>query len=118
MMDRRIRKLWAQALEGNSGAYRRLGIYFYRGYGRMRDRRLAGLCLREAARMGDEKAFFLYHHFFSSGKKVIDDASYEAMYREYRRTKSRKRKRALYAYLTLGTREQKRAVEMIDTGRD
>lgn len=107
-MDKRIRTLWARALEGSGSAYRKLGIGFYWGYGKMRDRRLARLCLREAARLGDEEAFFLYHQFFSPGEKVIDNASYDAMYREYRQTKDRKRKRVLYRYLTLGTRRQKK----------
>ncbi len=109
-MKREIRNLWVQALEGSSSAYRKLGIRFYRGYGKMHDRRLAELCLREAVRMGDQKAFFLYHRFFSQGKQVIDDVSYEEIYREYRNTKDRKRKKLLYQYLLLGTKRQKEDV--------
>lgn len=106
-MDRQIRNLLVKALKGSGSAYRRLGIAFLQGKRYRPDRQLAYLCLQNAAELGDEKGYFLYHKIFSKKKKVIDDMSYEAMQREYRLTDDFREKKRLALYLKLGTEEQK-----------
>lgn len=101
-MDKRERNLWVKALKGSGKAYRKLGVIFWQGKRCKRDRELARLCLQKAAEMGDERGYFLYHGIFSRGKKIIDDFSYEEMYRDYIRTGDLKEKKRLERYLRLG----------------
>lgn len=105
-MNRNIRNLWIKALKGKKEAYRKLGILFLRGEGCPKDRRLAGLCLKKAMEMGDQKSFFLYHGLFSKGKLIIDRKSYEEMYEDYRNETNMKRKRELAGYLKIGKRNR------------
>ncbi|MDO4328914.1 MAG: SEL1-like repeat protein [Lachnospiraceae bacterium] len=106
-MNRRIRKLWIKGLSGSADAYCRLGILFLNGLGCRRDRKLAGLCLRQAAELGSEEGYLLYHKFFSKGKRIIDNDSYVEIYREYERETDEKKRRKLRKYLNLGTKWQK-----------
>ena len=106
-MDRQIRNLLVKAFKGSGSAYRRLGIVFLRGKRYRKDRQLAYLFLQKAAELGDEKGYFLYHKIFFKKKKVIDDMSYEALYREYRMMDDFREKKRLAMYLELGTKEQK-----------
>lgn len=106
-MNQRIRNLWIRGLCGSGEAYRRLGICFLTGRGCRKDRRLARLCLKQAAELGCEEGYFLYHKLFSSGKRVIDDNSYREMCRAYAAEENQKERRKLQRYLTLGTKKQK-----------
>lgn len=114
-MKQSVEKNWTDALEGKAEAYRKLGIYYLRGAGgraiismkkRKRRRRLAYLCLERAAAMGDGQAFYLLHHHFSKGKKVIDDRSYRQIADEYAETKDPDKRKYLQYYLKQGTKQQ------------
>lgn len=105
-----MRRLFLQAMEGDSRAFCKLGILCIRGKAGQRDVRLGRLFLRKAIELGDEEAYFWYHFLFSRKKKVIDDRSYEEMFREYESAKTRKERRRLLKYLRLGTRAQKNRV--------
>lgn len=104
-MNRRITVLWIQALRGSGQAYRKLGMIWYRGGGM--ERILAKLCLEKAMERGDEYSFFLYHKYFSKGRRVIDDLSYRAMCDEYMRAPNTSERKKLRPYLAMGTRRQK-----------
>lgn len=106
-MNRRIRKLWIKGLSGSADAYRRLGIMFLKGQGCPKDRRLAKLCLKQAAELGNEEGYLLYHKLFSKGKRVIDHDSYRDMYREYKKETDEKKRKKIRKYLNLGTKWQK-----------
>ena len=107
-MKKRMRRLFLQAMEGDSRAFCKLGILSIRGKAGRRDVKLGRLFLRKAVELGNEEAYFLYHRLFSRKKKVIDDLSYEEMFREYQTAKTWKKRRRLLKYLRLGTKAQKR----------
>lgn len=109
MRKRRLRYFLQRILPGTPETYRRLGIFFLRS-GRYCDKGLARVCLLEALRKGDERAYLIYHRNFSKRKKVIDDSSYREIYRDYLRESRKSRRRKLREYLRLGTREQKRSL--------
>ena len=103
---RRVRTLWVYALKGSARAYRKLGIYYQKAIFE-KDRILAKACLEKAMELGDENAFFLYHRWFPTGKKVIDDDSYEKIWSEYCQAKNKAEQVRLKKYLHLGTKEQR-----------
>lgn len=105
-MEKRVRNLWVKALRGNSAAYRKLGRIFIQGKICKKDMLLAKLCLNKAAEMGDEQGYMLYHKIFYTKEKIIDDLSYEEMRREYRETKSRRKKKWLKKYLEIAEKER------------
>lgn len=107
-MEKRIRNLWVKALSGSSAAYRKLGCIFMQGKICKKDLLLARLCLDKAAETGDEKGYLLYHKIFYAKGKIIDDLSYEDMCREYRETKSWRKKRRLKKYLEIAKKERGR----------
>lgn len=107
-MNQKERLFWIKALKGSGKAYRKLGVlYLKAGRDRM-DQKLGKLCLEHGIELGDEAAYLIYHRLFSRGKQVIDDRSYEEMWREYRKTGETKEKKRLEAYLKLGTERQKK----------
>lgn len=113
-MKRSAEENWIDALQGSAKAYRALGCYYLgNAYGisgtkkRKIKRKLAYLCLEHAAEIGDAKAFYLLHHNFSKGKKVIDDASYRQIVNEYLVTRDGRKKKKLQYYLKQGTKEQR-----------
>ncbi|MDO5345397.1 MAG: hypothetical protein Q4E91_06595 [Lachnospiraceae bacterium] len=106
---------WAEALQGKTEAYRKLGIYYLRRSGgrtivqkrkRSVNRKLAYLCLKAAAGKGDVRAFYLLNHHFNRGKKVIDDESYRQIARDYMKIRDPEKKKYLQYYLKLGTKQQ------------
>lgn len=120
--ERRIRRLFIRALQGNSSAYKKLGcIFLHKNLGN-EYRKLGELCLLEAVKMGNEEAYFLYHRLFSGGKQVLDDPSYLQCWSEYQSAKSPGDKKRLKRYLLLGTNRQKRMCKSHrrsgKTGRD
>lgn len=106
-MEKSIRNLWVKALSGSSAAYRKLGCLFMQGRICKKDMLLAKLCLNQAAEMGDEQGYLLYHKFFYTKGKIIDDLSYEDMCKEYRETKSRRKKKWLKKYLEVAKKERR-----------
>ncbi len=58
--------------------------------------------------MGDEKGYLLYHKIFYTKGKIIDDLSYEDMRRDYRGTKSWRKKKWLKKYLEIAKKERGR----------
>lgn len=115
-MNQNEKKLWIKALEGSEKAYRKLGLLYLQTGGSGKDRRLGMLCLKRAMEMGDEKGFLIYHRLFSKGKQVIDDRSYQEMWREYRMAGKGEERKLLKAYLKLGTKKQKRRVGVKGAG--
>lgn len=106
-MDKKIRKLMKKAFCGNGVAYRKLGIYFFKGKKCKKDKKLAKLFLERSVELEDEKGYFVYCKLFLKGEKVIDDDSYKAMRKEYESIDDTKRKKQLRKYLKLGTKQQK-----------
>lgn len=109
-MKQNEKKLWIKALEGSKKAYRKLGLLYLQADSSRKDRRLGKLCLEHAMEMGDKSGFLIYHRLFSKRKEVIDDRSYQEMWREYRKTGNGKEKKGMEGYLRLGTERQKRMV--------
>lgn len=101
-INRKIRKLLAKAISGDSRACLELGILFWNGREIGRDRNLARVCLKRSMELGNEKGYFIYHRLFSKGKKIIDDASYQDMLREYTNCRDKREKSKLLKYLRLG----------------
>lgn len=112
-MKKKIMKLLKKALCGECKAYRKLGCRFLEGRGCRKDRQLARLFLEKSMELGETKGFLIYHSNFSEGKEVIDDKSYEVMYREYTGIRDKKRKTELEQYLVLGTGRQKEIISQI-----
>lgn len=110
-MKKNIKNLWKKALQGDSDAYRKLGILFLSGKRCGRDWELAGLCLEKSMEMGNQESYFLYHKVFSGGKQVIDDRSYRDIYRAYRKEEDPLKKKELADYLCLGTLRQKKMIK-------
>lgn len=106
-MKNKVKKLLRKALCGECEAYRKLGYCFLEGRGCRKDKQLAKLCLEKSMELGSQKGFLVYHSIFSRGKEVIDDNSYETIYREYIQSRNIKRKTELEWYLKLGTERQK-----------
>ncbi|MCC8138251.1 MAG: hypothetical protein LIO76_09385 [Clostridiales bacterium] len=84
-MKKNVRNDWIRAVgRDDPEAFYRLGRYYLRRGGVSGgDRTLGRVCLKKAMQLGSEEAFFLYHHLYSRGEKVIDDASYEEMAKAY-----------------------------------
>lgn len=110
-MKKREKTLWMQALQNHADAYRRLGMMYLEKGMFKKNQDLARLCLERSMEMGDEESYFLYHKIFSKGQKVIDDHSYQTMWREYQMGTDEKEKKRLRQYLELGTRKQKKKIK-------
>lgn len=100
-INRKVRRLLAGAISGDSRACLELGIRFWKGRGIGRDRKLARVCLKRSMELGNEEGYLIYHRLFSRGKKIIDDASYRDMIREYKNCRDEKEKSKLRKYLRL-----------------
>lgn len=98
-------------MKNDAPFYRKTGIFFLKSV-IYRDRKLAGLLLKTAMDKGDEKAYLLYHRYFSGKKKIIDDVSYREIFEDYVREKDKSKKQVLREYLKLGTRSQKRRLSL------
>ena len=89
--------------------YRKFGLFFLKK-GSYHDKKFAKKCLKKAMEKGDEKAYLLYHQYFSRKKKIIDDLSYNEIYEDYKQEKNRRKKHILKRYLVLGTKKQKKSL--------
>lgn len=81
----KIEQLLKGALLGESEHWILLGEYYRKGIGGVIDYELSKLCYQHGIKLGSHKAFVGYHQYYSIGKEVIDDDSYMAIAKEYKK---------------------------------